>query len=584
VELLQLADVTVLDNLVQLNSTHPGYEKLPPSRLLQPDNSMEVLRQQEPQQDQWAIAEWDHHQADLSKLASDIKQGTATAVSDGSYKNNNGTSAFLLCAETVDNCIIGVNAVPGAPAEQSAYRSELAGVSGILLAIKILCKKFNITSGSVEIGLDGQQALEAAGGNWPLKVHQPDFDLLKDIRAKVKTLPVDITWHWIRGHQDDNDDYQNLDTRAKLNIQADSLAKAFWNHCEKNNKRLPNQVFGDDGWTFRFNDQKRSRLEKKELYAELFGDETRDYWIGKGQIPVEEIHSIDWKNTEAAMKRLPFSRQMWLSKHASGHCAVGRMMLMRQKWTHSKCPRCLQDNETNEHVLLCPDTRATEHWEKLTKKLDKDLVSMNTAPELRRMIIRKLYNWRRRRRITAQITNKYGEREASDHQDKIGWTNLMLGRMAPEWAAAQQSYLDWLGRRTTGKRWLIALTVKLLNISWDMWDHRNRILHASTHPWNLLKVQELDLNIEDEYRQGYQNLQRKDYKWLHRTLAVMKKLTPEAKQQWLTSIQLSRRTYERNTTAQYQAMRSERSTMNRWLTGVPPRTTADHNEQANGLA
>ena len=99
----------------------------------------------------------------------------------------------------------------------------------------------------------------------------------------------------------------------------------------------------------------------------------------------------------------------------------------------------------------------------------------------------------------------------------------MLGQMAPEWAAAQQSYLDWLGKRRTGKQWLIAITVKLLNISWDMWDHRNRILHASSHPWNLLKVQELDLQIADQYRQGYLNLQRKDYRWLHRTPATHEK-------------------------------------------------------------
>jgi hypothetical protein len=265
IEMLQLADVTITDDLVQLNSTHPYYELPPTSRLLQPDTSMEVLRQQESKQDQWAIAEWDHHQANLPNLVRDIQQGTASAVSDGSYKNDNGTSAFLLCADDVDNCIIGVNAVPGAPSEQSAYRSELAGVSGILMAIKLVCKKFKITSGSVEIGLDGQQALEAAGGNWPLKVHQPDFDLLKDIRTKVQQLPIDITGHWLRGHQADHNDYQNLDTRAKLNIQADSIAKAFWNHCEKSNKRLPNQAFGDDGWTYRFNGQKRSRLEKGSL-------------------------------------------------------------------------------------------------------------------------------------------------------------------------------------------------------------------------------------------------------------------------------------------------------------------------------
>jgi hypothetical protein len=90
---------------------------------------------------------------------------------------------------------------------------------------------------------------------------------------------------------------------------------------------------------------------------------------------------------------------------------------------------------------------------------------MQTAPEIRRTIIWKLHNWRQKRRIKVQITKKYGECEASEHQDMIGWTNLMLGRLAPEWAAAQQTYLDWLGRRKTGKCWLIALTVKLLNIS-----------------------------------------------------------------------------------------------------------------------
>jgi hypothetical protein len=90
---------------------------------------------------------------------------------------------------------------------------------------------------------------------------------------------------------------------------------------------------------------------------------------------------------------------------------------------------------------------------------------METAPEIRRTIIRKITNWRRRRRITAQITNKYGERKAAEHQDSIGCTNFMIGRIAPEWAAAQQIYFDWLGRRRTGKRWLVAIMVKLLNLS-----------------------------------------------------------------------------------------------------------------------
>jgi hypothetical protein len=71
-----------------------------------------------------------------------------------SFKNANGPSAFLICSNDVTYWIIGVNAVLGAPDEQSAYRSELARASGILMAIAILWKK-NILSGNIEIALDG---------------------------------------------------------------------------------------------------------------------------------------------------------------------------------------------------------------------------------------------------------------------------------------------------------------------------------------------------------------------------------------------------------------------------------------------
>jgi hypothetical protein len=40
-----------------------------------------------------------------------------------------------------------------------------------------------------------------------------------------------------------------------------------------------------------------------------------------------------------------------------------------------------------------------------------------------------------------------------------------------EWAFTQHDYLDYLGREKMGKYWLIAVIAKLLNISWDMWDH-----------------------------------------------------------------------------------------------------------------
>jgi hypothetical protein len=59
----------------------------------------------------------------------------------------------------------------------------------------------------VHIVLYGHQALKAAAGMWPLKVEQGNCDLIKDKRAKIKILPITITWKWIEEHQDDNENF-----------------------------------------------------------------------------------------------------------------------------------------------------------------------------------------------------------------------------------------------------------------------------------------------------------------------------------------------------------------------------------------
>ena len=164
---------------------------------------------------------------------------------------------------------------------------------------------------------------------------------------------------------------------------------------------------------------------------------------------------------------------------------------------------------------------------------------MMTATTIRRTIMRKLYNWRRKKDTNLNLTNEYGERVASLAQDHIGWTNFfMLGQISGEWACAQQDYLDYLGRRKTGKRWLIALTTKLLNVSWDLWDYRNNILHHKDHPWKQLEHTAANERIDEEYDQGTLNLDQGE-QWLRRTSQQVKELPMEAKQQWIRSVELA---------------------------------------------
>jgi hypothetical protein len=140
-----------------------------------------------------------------------IKDGTARIVSDGSYKKDTpirpaGTSAFRIAPyanNKEEQCITGYNWVTGTKEDQSSYRSEAAGVSGALAVLDVLVKYYHIESGSVTIALDGLLALQQCAGDWPLSIDQPCFDVLQDVRGRLKALPITVDFRWVEGHQDD---------------------------------------------------------------------------------------------------------------------------------------------------------------------------------------------------------------------------------------------------------------------------------------------------------------------------------------------------------------------------------------------
>ena len=83
-------------------------------------------------------------------IAKGIRDGTARAVSDGSFNpatpiGPSGTSALNISGsgENWDG-LEAVNWVPGTVIDQLAYRSELAGVCVILACLSILVQRFDM--------------------------------------------------------------------------------------------------------------------------------------------------------------------------------------------------------------------------------------------------------------------------------------------------------------------------------------------------------------------------------------------------------------------------------------------------------
>ena len=168
----------------------------------------------------WAVQNWIATDNGRT-IAEAIKSGKAIAVSDGSYKNNLGTAAFVIEGADSNDRVEGVMVVPGG--DMDSHRSELAGLYGITIMVNIICRIHSIEEGSIEVGCDSQTALhEVFESN---NLTRKDVDLKVACRQWKAASPIRWTTHHIRAHQDKYKT-KKLNRWAKLNCEMDRKAVA----------------------------------------------------------------------------------------------------------------------------------------------------------------------------------------------------------------------------------------------------------------------------------------------------------------------------------------------------------------------
>jgi hypothetical protein len=245
-----------------------------------------------------------------------------------------GTSATVLYGNDKGKRMMCVNAPPGHADEQSSYRSELTGIEGTLALVASIYEIHDICSGSITIGLAGDQALIQASGDWSLSPSQADFDILHDdIQEKIHRLPINIHWKWIEVHQDDHAQYDDLDEWAQANILVDNVAKAYWNHlCAAHQKSFTARL-GDEGWSLSVADGKIGWFDKRKLYNTVYEEDVMTYWAKKANLHRDATRSIDWELCGEALTKLTIPKQRQVTKQGTGLMSCERMMKLKERLT-----------------------------------------------------------------------------------------------------------------------------------------------------------------------------------------------------------------------------------------------------------
>ncbi|CAB9498981.1 expressed unknown protein [Seminavis robusta] len=302
------------------------------------------------------------------------------------------------------------------------------------------------------------------------------------------------------------------------------------------------------------------------MYAPI----VRPYLARKLALPHKTLRKINWKASNQALRRMPKGKRRWLTKHTTGFCGVGRSMHIRKIWDHSRCPRCAQPDENPKHVLLCPSRGARLTWAEALVSLDKHLRKLGTNQSLRYGIIEHLRAWGKRSPphlgpLRADV------RAALAEQTEIGWYNLLLGRISHRFTQLQDAHYKSLGNRRNGFRWTTAVIRKLLDISWDMWDHRNHIKHNDPHPaFDPQLRTTLNEEIRFQWSLGAASLRPEDRPLFRHGLDSIMEQTTTDKQQWLASVENARSAVAADQVQPRNDQNYERNLMENWIIRGPP--------------
>ena len=254
-------------------------------------------------------------------------------------------------------------------------------------------------------------------------------------------------------------------------------------------------------------------------------------------------------------------------KFATGHFGCGRQMMRRKDWSHDKCPICGAPDEDNKHVMMCRAVSSRQTWTESLKALREWMDKEKTHPAIRTHIIKMLESWVEDKPTPNIPFCSLETRAALQAQNNIGAWNMILGRVSASLEECQGRHYKSIKSRKSGRRWTVEIIKKLQDVAWDMWDHRNSVLHNDpTRHHRKTELEEANRDIDKEWTRGATGLLKQDH-YLFRARTEVDNRSLDRKREWLNSVQGARDAAEAATAAARRSYAQERKGMELYLSG-----------------
>jgi len=115
----------------------------------------------------------------------------------------------------------------------------------------------------------------------------------------------------------------------------------------------------------------------------------------------------------------------------------------------------------------------------------------------------------------------------------------MDGWISRKWRDQQECIWKSIKSQKSSLQWTTALIQKMWNVSWDMWDHRNKELHNGEMAKQIILHSAVNAQITRLYEGGTQQLLRDVLKFLKTPKETVLSYSLTLKQLWLELVKVA---------------------------------------------
>ncbi|OEU21556.1 hypothetical protein FRACYDRAFT_235180 [Fragilariopsis cylindrus CCMP1102] len=168
---------------------------------------------------------------DFYEIAEELrKHGHLICVSDGSVIFHNMSFGWVLATPTGKRLVGSKGPCNG---RRNSLRAEGAGMLSATVFFSIMVTELGLDEFKVKCISDNAELIRRCKAHlhykdsFPNETLRSEYDITEQIYTTQHDHNIKATFHWVKGHQDNNKDKEDLSLEAQLNIEADELAGEY---------------------------------------------------------------------------------------------------------------------------------------------------------------------------------------------------------------------------------------------------------------------------------------------------------------------------------------------------------------------